>query len=175
MMTRARLTVAAGAAALMVAVLSLQFLLGMGVNLTVHVAHARFGFGSMMSVMRGKPLLMVHMMLGMLTAALALVAAVAAGVSGRTVVAASGVVGFLAVLVAGYGGIRFLLSGGAAASFTMAAGFLVAYAAYFIELVALVRLHPRDPRGGDGSPTPGSHLGGRGQPEPGVAGIRRSS
>lgn len=173
-MTPARLTVAAGAAALMVAVLSVQFMLGIGVNLTVHVAHARFGFGSMMSVMGGKPLLMVHMMLGMLTAALALVAAVAAAVSGKTSVAASGVVGLLAVLVAGYGGIRFLLSGGNAASFTMATGFLVAYAAYFIELVALVRIHG-DPRGGDWSPTPGSHLGGRGQPEPGVAEVRRSS
>lgn len=163
MITRARLTAAGATAALTVAVLSLQFLLGMGVNLTVHVAHAGFSMGSMMSAMGGKPLLMVHMMLGMLTAVLALVAAVSAAVSGRTTAAVLGAVGLLAVLVAGYGGIRFLLSGGNLASFTMAAGFLVAYAAYFIELIVLVRLHP-----------PGTHVPPRqGRAEPGMAGARR--
>lgn len=163
MITRARLTTAAATAALTLAVLSVQFLLGMGVNLTVQVAHAGFSMGSMMSVMRGKPLLMVHMMLGMLTAVLALVAAVSAAISGRTTAAVSGAVGLLAVLVAGYGGIRFLLTGGNTASFTMAAGFLVAYAAYFVELVLLVRLRPV---GTDGRPP-------QGQAEPGMAEARR--
>ena len=79
----ARLTIGAGAAVAMLAVLSVQFLLGMGVNLTVHVAHARFGFGSMMGVMRGQPLLIVHMMIGMLAAVLALIAVLSAAASAK--------------------------------------------------------------------------------------------
>lgn len=142
----ARVMVAAGVAAAMVVVLSVQFLLGMGVNLGVQVEHARFGLGSMMAAMYGKPLLMVHMMLGMFTAALAVAAAVAAALSGRAGAATSGIVGLLAVLVAGYGGVRFLLSGSDAASFTMAAGFVVAYAAFFVELLLLLRLQPSYPR-----------------------------
>ena len=165
---RARLMIAAGAAVAMVAVLSVQFLLGMGVNLTVHVAHARFGVGSMMAVMRGQPLLMVHMMLGMLTAVLAVVAAATAATSARAGVTVPAVVGLLAVLVAGYGGIRFLLTGGNAASFTMAAGFVVAYAAYFVELVALARLGPASPSSTTGSAT-GTARGDRQGPERAMA------
>lgn len=142
MMMRARLMIATGTAAAMVVVLTVQFLLGMGVNLTVHVAHARFDVGSMMGVMRGQLLMMIHMMIGMLTAVLALVAVVAAVTLARAGVTVSAVVGLLSVLVAGYAGIRFLLTGGNTASFTMAAGFVVAYAAYFVELVALARLGP---------------------------------
>ena len=132
-------------AAAMVGVLTVQFLLGIGVNLTVHVPHAHFGVGSMMAAMRGQPLLMVHMMIGMLTAVLALAAAATAAASARAGVTVTAVIGLVAVLVAGYGGIRFLLTGGNAASFTMAVGFVVAYAAYFVELVELARLGPASP------------------------------
>lgn len=138
-MPRIRVTIAGGAAAVMVALLSVQFLLGMGVNLTAHVPRARFGLGSMMGVMGGGPLLMAHLWLGMLTAVAAVVTAVAAALTARAGVAVPGAAGLAAVLVAGYGGIRFLVTGGNAASFTMAAGFLIAYAAYFLQLVAVMR------------------------------------
>lgn len=170
---RARLMTATAAA--MVAVLSVQFLLGMGVNLTVHVAHAHFGIGSMMAVMRGQPLLMVHMMIGMLTAALALVAAVTAATSARAGVTVPAVVGLVAVLVAGYGGIRFLLTGGNTASFTMAAGFVVAYAAYFVELIALARLGPALPSAAsDASPGSGAYDGRGGERQRQAEGARRA-
>lgn len=168
----ARLTIGAGAAVAMLAVLSVQFLLGMGVNLTVHVAHARFGFGSMMGVMRGQPLLIVHMMIGMLAAVLALIAVLSAAASAKAAVTAPAAVGLVAVLVAGYGGIRFLLTGSNAASFTMAAGFVVAYAAYFVEVVALVWLRRAFPSTGmrtsPGSTTTNGH-------EAGLAGGRRGT
>ncbi len=161
---RSRLTIGAGAAVAMLAVLSAQFLLGMGVNLTVHVAHARLGVGSMMGDMRGQPLLMIHMLLGMLTAVLALIAVVGAAASARAAVTLPAAVGLVAVLVAGYGGIRFLLTGSNGASFTMAAGFVVAYAAYFVELVALAWLRrasaPIGMRTSPGSTTTNGHEAG---------------
>ncbi|MHB8293365.1 MAG: hypothetical protein ACYDH5_01765 [Acidimicrobiales bacterium] len=160
-MPNARLGFAAAATTVMIVILSVQFLLGMGVNLTVNVAHAHFGLSSMMGIMRGKPLLMVHMMLGMLVAVLAIITAVAAGVTGRGPVLVPGLVGLAAVLVAGYGGIWFLLTGGNAASFTMATGFIIAYAAYFIEMVLLVRLRPAP--GGDGAGGPQGQHADRGE------------
>lgn len=120
----------------MILLLTIQFLLGMGVNLTVHVSHANSGFGSMMTIMRGSPLLMIHMMLGIFSAAVALVALVATRSGTSAILLASGVVGLVAVLVAGYGGIRFLIGGGSASSFIMATGFIFAYAAYFVQVIA---------------------------------------
>lgn len=142
MLMAARSRLAAGAATTILALLTAQFLLGMAVNLTVHAPHARFAVGSMMAVMRGQPLLMIHMMIGMLVALLALLLALIATSARRPGTAISAICGLAGVLVAGYGGIRFLLSGGNGASFTMATGFLVAYAAYFIELLTVLRPRP---------------------------------
>ncbi|MDA8284450.1 MAG: hypothetical protein M0Z42_14395 [Actinomycetota bacterium] len=82
----------------------------------MHVPHARFGVGSMMAVMGGQPLLIAQMMIWMPTDVLALVAAATAAMSARLGVTVPAALGLVAVLAAGYGGIRVLLAGGNTAS-----------------------------------------------------------
>lgn len=127
-------------AMLVLGVLAVQFLLGMDVNLFVHLPDPGYsvGMGGMMGVMAGSPALMVHMLLGILLAILGLVAVLTAATTGRTGVLVSSVVGALGIVVAGLGGIRFLMYGqGTVASFVMAVGFLVALLAFVFELLVL--------------------------------------
>lgn len=121
-------------------VLAVQFLLGMYVNLYVNLPPVSSGarrvgesmmggFGTMFSP--GRPVLMAHMMLGMLLVAIGVVAlVVAAGSRDRFAIAWSAA-GLAALLIAGYGGISFFMFGqDNGASYLMAVGFLASFAAY---------------------------------------------
>ena len=116
----------------MLALLGAQFLLGMAVNLYVQPPTAG---GGMMTMMRDGPLVVTHMMLGMLLAAGAMLAVVLAlPHGGRSVVCAA--VALVGILVAGLGGLLFLMVGQSnGASYLMAVGFLVAVAGYVAEIV----------------------------------------
>ena len=137
------LSVRAGAAT-MVVVLAVQFLLGMLTNLYISLpAHSyggAFAMGRMMTAMTsgtgaGLPLLMFHMMLGPLMVIVALVTLVASIASRRQRDIVLGTVGLLSILLAGYGGLSFLLGGGHnAASLIMSLGFLAAFSAYFTQV-----------------------------------------
>jgi hypothetical protein len=121
------------------ALLAIQFLLGMYVNLYVNLPPvgrgARGGGQSMMgrfgTMFSSGPVLMVHMMLGMLLVVLAVVALiVAAGSADRFAIVWSAA-GLAALLVAGYGGISFFMFGhNNVDSYLMAIGFLASFAAY---------------------------------------------
>lgn len=134
--------------AVMVGALSVQFVLGIYVNLFVTIPPVSGGTpGSMMSSMGavmgpGSNLaFMAHMLLGMLLILLAVVSVVVVTQSGlgTTATALAGV-GLAALLVAGYGGMSFVMFGqDDALSFTMALGFIFALTAY-VALLAVSTL-----------------------------------
>ena len=124
----------------MAALLIFQFAVGMWVNLYVSIPQLAPGYG-MMGVMSevmysvGAPVLMLHMMLGWLMAAGALMVFVLSLLEGRTAVIGLAVVGLASVLLAGLGGLFFLFSGGDNAySYLMALAFVSAFSAYFSAL-----------------------------------------
>ena len=120
--------------------LAVQFLLGMYVNLYVNLppltsSTRGFGgsmmgrFGAMFSP--GRPLLMAHMMLGMLLVVTGIVTLFVAASSGDRFAIGWSTAGLAALLVAGYGGISFFMFGHSNVdSYLMAVGFLVSFAAY---------------------------------------------
>jgi hypothetical protein len=116
----------------MLGLLAIQFLLGMAVNLYVRLPSAG---GGMEEMMRTGPLVMTHMMLGMLLAAGALVAFAVAIPYGRWAVSCAAVA-LGGILVAGLGGLLFLMGGQSnGASYLMATGFLIAVGGYVAELL----------------------------------------
>lgn len=140
-----RLTFLRVAAASALTLLGVQFLLGILTNLYVSLPHRSFGgifaMSAMMPAMRsatgvGRPLLMAHMMTGPLLVVVALAVVVAAVGTGRVFNIVLSVIALGAVLLAGYSGMAFLMGGGnSIQSFLMASGFLVAFSAYFGELL----------------------------------------
>ena len=131
---------ARGFALVVCGLLAVQFLLGMYVNLYVNLppltsSTRGFGgsmmgrFGTMFSP--GRPLLMAHMMLGMLLVVTGIVALFVAASSGDRFAIGWSTTGLAALLVAGYGGISFFMFGHSNVdSYLMAVGFLVSFAAY---------------------------------------------
>ncbi|MHB8457289.1 MAG: hypothetical protein ACYDBS_06315 [Acidimicrobiales bacterium] len=116
----------------MLGLLGVQFLLGIAVDLYVHLPSAG---GGMREMMRGGPLMATHMMLGMFLAGGALLAVGIALPHGRQAVTCAAVA-LVGILVAGLGGLAFLIgSQSNGASYLMAVGFLVAVAGYIAELV----------------------------------------
>ena len=116
----------------MLGLLAVQFLLGMAANLYVQLPSAGAGMAEMM---RSGPLVMIHMMLGMILAAGALLAIAIALPYGRWAVG-SAAVALGGILVAGFGGLLFLMGGQSnGASYLMAVGFLVAVGGYVAALV----------------------------------------
>lgn len=118
----------------MLGLLAVQFLLGMALNLYVTIPSFDSG---MTAMMRTGPLLMVHMMLGMVLAGGALLALAMALPQGRQAVgcAATALGG---IFVAGLGGVLFLMDGqDNGNSYLMAVGFLVAVGGYIAEIVIL--------------------------------------
>src|SRR5947207_462668 len=127
-----------------VGALAVQFLLGMYANLYVHTSPVQGAGGSggmmgggmmraMSQAMSGSSALMLHMMLGWLLAILPLLS-IASTLVARdrraTVLAAAGLGG---ILLAGYGGLQFMVTGHDGYSFLMATGFIVAVGAFFWE------------------------------------------
>ena len=115
----------------MLGLLGVQFLLGMAVNLYVQLPSR----GASMEGMIDGGLVVIHMILGLLLAAGVLLAVALALPYGRAAAgcAAAALVG---ILVAGLGGLLFLMDGrGNGASYLMAVGFLVAVVGYVTELV----------------------------------------
>ena len=118
----------------MLGLLAVQFLLGMALNLYVSIP--AFG-ASMAAMMRTGPLVMMHMMLGMLLAGGALLALALALPLGRRAAGCASV-GLVGILVAGLGGLLFLMDGQTnGTSYLMAVGFLVAVAGYVAEVVTV--------------------------------------
>lgn len=114
----------------MLGMLGLQFLVGMAVNLYVKLPSAG---GAMTEMMGSGPLVMFHMMLGMFLAAGAVVAL--ALPYGRHAVGCAAIA-LAGILVAGLGGLVFLMGGQSnGASYLMAVGFLGAVAGYVAQLV----------------------------------------
>ncbi len=135
----------------MLLLLALQFVLGMYTNLfvtLVRVGHGvmrtgagRFmrtggsmGIGEMLSSGLS-PLFMVHMMLGILLALLALIVALVSLFREGTGCKVLAWTSFLAVLVSGYSGMRFFMYGQHNGdSLIMALGWLIAFSAYFMAM-----------------------------------------
>jgi len=130
----------------MMGALGLQFLLGMYVNLFVSLPmHTTASMGPMgsMSGMMGmagtSPVVMVHMLWGFGLAVGGFIVGVGALAAGRAHLVEAAGVGFLAILVAGWAGLQFLMAGQHnAMSYTMAVGWLVAMLAYLV----IAREHP---------------------------------
>jgi len=131
-----------------VAALVVQFLLGMQVNLYVHTfsIEGTGGSGGMMGggmmramsrAMSGSSTLMLHMMLGWLLVILALASLLGAAVVRNRPATVLAAVGLGGILLAGYGGLQFMVTGHDGYSFLMATGFIVAVAAYFWEAYEL--------------------------------------
>ena len=130
---------ARGFALVAFALLAVQFLLGMYVNLYVNLpplARSTRGFGGSMmgrfgTMFSSGPLLMAHMMLGMHLIVSGTVALIVAASSGNRFAIGWSATGLVALLVAGYGGISFFMFGqDNVDSYLMAVGFLVSFTAY---------------------------------------------
>src|SRR5437879_1400234 len=104
------------------AALVVQFLLGMFAKLYVHIAPAgrtggcggMLGGGMMRALgraMSGSSALMVHMMLGWLLVLLAVISLIGAVVARRTRATVLAAVGLTGILLAGYGGMQFMMTG----------------------------------------------------------------
>ena len=118
----------------MLGLLAVQFLLGMALNLYVTIPPVGAGMAAMM---RTGPLVMAHMMLGMVLAGGALLA-LAMALPWRRRAAGCAAAALAGILVAGLGGLLFLLGGQTSgASYLMAVGFLVAVAGYVAEIVTV--------------------------------------
>ena len=116
----------------MLGLLGVQFLFGMAINLFVTLPSPGFGMAEMMYA---GPLVMIHMMLGMILVLGALFAVAVAAQYGYWAIVWA-VISLGGILVAGVGGLIFLLDGlSVGASFLMAVGFLVAATGYIAELV----------------------------------------
>ncbi len=116
----------------MLGLLAVQFLLGIAVNLYVQIPSAGFGMAEMM---RNGPLVMVHMMLGMMLAVGAMIAVGVALPYGRGAVSWA-VAALGGILVAGLGGLLFLMDGQSnGTSYLMAVGFLIATGSYVAQIV----------------------------------------
>lgn len=121
----------------MLTILSLQFILGMYLNLYVSIpSYPSFGpMGSRMLAMMTlgfhRPWVMVHLVMGFLILGLALAIVAGSAWTRADGARARALVGALAVSVAAYGGMTFLMAGQHnGASFLMAAGWLAAFLAY---------------------------------------------
>lgn len=118
----------------MLALLGVQFLTGMFVNLYVHVPQLRAG-PDMMEMMRVGAIFPVHMMMGILIGVGSMVTLVLALSRGRKVVVLAAL-GAAGTFIAGVGGLRFLMAGQAnGSSYLMATGFLVVVVGYVGELI----------------------------------------
>ena len=114
--------------------LGVQFLLGMAINLFVHIWPAGAGMAEMMG---NGPLVGIHMMLGMILVAGGVLGVATALPNGRQATACA-VVALGGILVAGLGGLAFLMGGQSnGASYLMAVGFLVAVGGYVAEVVTV--------------------------------------
>ena len=132
-------------AGIALALLFVQFLLGMWLNLFASLPASAFnqsGFGGMMSSMMGfmmtggMSVLMIHMMLGYaLLIVSILVFAFAMGSEGQSPLVL-GALGLASVIIAGLGGLGFMFSGfqNDFFSYLMAIGFISAFATYFAAL-----------------------------------------
>lgn len=132
-------------AGIALALLFVQFLLGMWLNLFASFPSSLFdqsGFGGMMSNMMGFMLaggmwvLMIHMMLGYALLIVSIVAfAFALGSKGQSLILL-GALGLVSVIIAGWGGLGFMFSGfqNDFFSYLMAIGFISAFATYFAAL-----------------------------------------
>ena len=115
----------------MLGLLAVQFLLGMAVNLYITLPPTGFRMTEMMG---GGPLVMVHMMLGIILVVGALLAFATALPCGKWPVVCA-VIALCGILVAGIGGLAFLMGGQSnGASLLMAIGFLVAVGGYVADL-----------------------------------------
>ncbi|MHB1773443.1 MAG: hypothetical protein ACYCST_17215 [Acidimicrobiales bacterium] len=114
--------------------LGVQFLLGMAVNLFVHLSPAGAGMAEMMG---NGPLVGLHMMLGIILAAGGVLGVATALPNGRQATACA-LVALGGILAAGLGGLAFLMGGQSnGASYLMAVGFLVAVGGYVAEVVTV--------------------------------------
>lgn len=132
----------------LLALLTVQFLLGIYANL--YVAFPTQGTTMMdgMNTVMSHVGLASHMVLGLVLAAVGCAAAVIAVRTGVAAVAWIAVAGLAALVGAGIAGMVFVMAGQAnAASYVMAVGFLASFASYFAELVVVPR-QPAVPRGG---------------------------
>ncbi|SRR5579875_3538777 len=126
--------------------LVLQFLSGMWVNLFVSfpsITQTQGFFGlmaTMMSLMQSG-VLMVHMMWGFLILFLSIVDLAVSLFTKKLWVVTTATSGFASVLFAGINGLLFVFSGftNNLNSYYMAAGFLLAFASYFVALYILDR------------------------------------
>ena len=114
--------------------LGVQFLLGMAANLFVRLPPAGVGMAEMMG---NGQLVGLHMMLGMILAVGGVLGVATALPNGRRATACA-VVALAGILVAGLGGLAFLMGGQSnGASYLMAVGFLVAVGGYVAEVVTV--------------------------------------
>lgn len=120
----------------MLGLLGAQFLLGMAVNLFVQLPPSGEAMATMMS---GNPLIPLHMMLGILLGAGAVLAVVLARAGGTAVIGCAALA-LGGIVVAGSGGLTFLFgSYDNTFSFLMSVGFLVAVGGYVGEFAYLRR------------------------------------
>ncbi|NMP21530.1 hypothetical protein [Sulfobacillus harzensis] len=128
------------AAVWMMGALGVQFLFGMYVNLFVSIPmHATAllspmgSMGGMMNMAGTSPLVMLHGLWGLGLAAGGFIVGMGALAARRAHLVAAAGVGWLAILVAGWAGLQFLMAGQHdAMSYTMAVGWLVAMLAYLV-------------------------------------------
>lgn len=119
----------------MLTLLGVQFLVGMAVNLYVQLPPG--GLSTAMTGNAPSPLLMVHMMLGMVLAAGGLATLALSFPYGRGPIiwAAAGLGGIVLAAIAGM--VFAMGSQSNAASYLMAVGFLVSTGSYVTELLAI--------------------------------------
>jgi hypothetical protein len=119
--------------------LALQYLLGMYINMYVQFPDTKDA-GQLWEFAWKQPAIAAHIVLAILLFLGSIALAVRAQRLHITVWAGPGLIGFLAIFVAGFAGSRFIPTQGDPYSYLMAASFLVAFGAYCWGLYRAKRL-----------------------------------
>lgn len=122
--------------------LGIQFALGVYLTLFVTLPSPIFGMYGMMALMfsPGAPVLMGHMLIGMVLGILAFLGVVGATLTGDQLLVATTSASFASVVGAGIAGMEFLFSGDDNVfSYGMSIGFLLAFTFAFLSLALVLR------------------------------------
>ncbi len=117
-------------------ILTIQFMLGMYVNLFVTIPQMSFGYGMMtLMLAAGASLIMLHMFLGMVIGIVSVMILILSLMAGLSRIAYLSVISLVFIVIAGVNGLVFLFGGqNNVNSFAMAVSFLVVLLTQFFIL-----------------------------------------
>jgi hypothetical protein len=122
----------------MIFLLALQFLTGIYLNLFVTIPQMTFPSGMMMMFSPGIPVVMLHLLIGVLLGLLSVVIVFVALISNNKKAVYFSVLSFVFVIIAGFNGLEFMFNGqNNIYSFFMAVSFIIVLLSEFMIFLSL--------------------------------------